>query len=119
MIDSIADVTCLLKVCKNVVLAGGIWHVKGFRNLFKRKVVELLAHESFFKLRNLKVIEEISMSSCYLGFSEIPFGAVDVPWIGCSIASSLTNIEYLTIAKSEYDSKGFSEKIMQTYFLAD
>lgn len=39
MIDSISDVSCLMKVCKNVVLAGGIWNVKGFKNLFKKKIV--------------------------------------------------------------------------------
>lgn len=38
MLNSIADVDCVERVCQNVVLAGGIWHVRGFKSLFKKKV---------------------------------------------------------------------------------
>lgn len=42
------------------MLAGGIWHAKGFKNLFKKKIVETLAHPSFEKLRHLKLLDNMS-----------------------------------------------------------
>jgi len=54
-----------------------------------------------------------------IGFADLPFNPVDLPWIGCSIASSIANIEHLTLTRSEYEKKGFVEKVMQSYFLGD
>lgn len=59
-LNAIADVDCLEKVCQNVVLAGGIWHVKGFRSLFKKKVLEQFSNPDFSKLKTLGIQNKMS-----------------------------------------------------------
>jgi len=54
----------------------------------------------------------------YLGFVSWTFNPSDISWIGCSIGSSIRSIEELSTKKSEYVEKGFTEKIMKTYFLS-
>lgn len=39
MLDGIRDVDVIKEICKNVVLAGDLWNVKGFKTLFKKRVL--------------------------------------------------------------------------------
>ena len=59
MLDSIIDVDIIQTICKNVVLAGDLWNVKGFKSLFKKKVAELLEGDQFPKLKRLEVAKLI------------------------------------------------------------
>jgi len=58
-LNSITDVECITRVSQNVVLAGGIWHVRGFRSLFKKKIIEQLANPAFSRLQTLNIHEKI------------------------------------------------------------
>lgn len=92
-LNSIANVECLERVCQNVVLAGGIWHVKGFKQLFKKKVLkELTENPDFSRLKTMNIHQKIRNRCCNEGFADLPFSPVDLPWVGCSIASSTGNI---------------------------
>jgi hypothetical protein len=59
MLNSIIDVDIIRAICKNVVLAGDLWNVKGFKTLFKKKVAELLEGDEFPKLKRLEIAKLI------------------------------------------------------------
>lgn len=39
MLEGINDVDVIMSISKNIVLAGDLWNVKGFKALFKRKLI--------------------------------------------------------------------------------
>lgn len=50
-------ISCLEAVCKNVVLAGGFWRIKGMQKYFKENVAKELVN--FKKLQKLKISEKL------------------------------------------------------------
>ena len=95
MLNKIKDVTVLTSVCKNVVLAGDLWSVKGFKRLFKQNLKNILQTNEFQRLQRLNVEELIA-------FAKLPFSPGELSWVGSTIASSLCNIEHLSLKKAEY-----------------
>lgn len=48
------------EICKNIVMAGDLWNVKGFKALFKRHVYEWLKGDKFPRLKRVGVLDIIS-----------------------------------------------------------
>lgn len=42
MINEVKDVEVIKEICKNVVFAGDLWNVRGFKTLFKSRVKNFL-----------------------------------------------------------------------------
>lgn len=58
-------------VVGNIVLAGGLWRIKGMNMFFKRRLKDFLAGDKFTKLNKFGIQDKISNIFIYHRISEL------------------------------------------------
>ena len=101
----------------NIVLAGGLWRIKGMQNYFKKQIKTNLSH--FPRLTKFDIAQKISIFLIISEFVTWGFNPSDVSWIGCSSGCSIRSVEQMCLKRADYEKSGFVEKIMENYFLSD
>lgn len=54
----------------------------------------------------------------YIEFVSWGFNPSEVSWIGCSVGASVKAVESMCLKRVDYEKDGFTEKIMEAYFLS-
>lgn len=85
-------------VVGNVVLAGGMWRIKGMQMYFKKRVSEFIS--KFPKQEALGIRKKISIIFVILGFVNWGFNPSEVSWIGASVGASVKAVDSMCLKKS-------------------
>lgn len=95
-------------VAGNIVLAGGLWRVKGMNMFFRRRLKDFLAGDRFAKLNKFGIQDKISNIVAIIEFLNWRFNPSEISWIGASVGASVKAVDSLCLKKSEYEAEGFT-----------